>query len=88
MALIECSECGKEVSEKAAACPSCGNPISEQQPRELRTEKVGRTGGAYEGVGFLLIVIGMLSGMMGAASGIAWTVALAGIVIFIIGRFN
>jgi len=27
MALIKCSECGKEVSDKATACPFCGNPI-------------------------------------------------------------
>lgn len=26
MALIECKECGVEVSTKAAACPSCGAP--------------------------------------------------------------
>lgn len=27
MALIKCTECGKEVSDKAAACPNCGAPI-------------------------------------------------------------
>lgn len=27
MALINCPECGKEVSDKAAACPHCGNPL-------------------------------------------------------------
>ena len=27
MALIKCSECGKEISSKAAACPYCGCPI-------------------------------------------------------------
>ncbi|HBM98519.1 MAG TPA: hypothetical protein DD413_03750 [Ruminococcus sp.] len=27
MALIKCSECGKEVSSKAHSCPNCGNPI-------------------------------------------------------------
>ena len=26
MALIECDECSKEFSDKAAACPNCGNP--------------------------------------------------------------
>lgn len=29
MALINCSECGKRVSDKAASCPSCGNPINQ-----------------------------------------------------------
>ena len=27
MALIKCSECGKEISDKASACPNCGCPI-------------------------------------------------------------
>lgn len=27
MALIKCSECGREVSSNAAKCPNCGNPI-------------------------------------------------------------
>ena len=28
MALIECSECRRQVSDRAAACPSCGHPIA------------------------------------------------------------
>ena len=27
MALIKCSECGKEISDKAEICVNCGNPI-------------------------------------------------------------
>ena len=27
MALIKCPECGKEISDKATACPNCGYPI-------------------------------------------------------------
>ena len=27
MALIKCTECGYEVSDKASACPNCGCPI-------------------------------------------------------------
>lgn len=29
MALIKCTECGKEFSDKASACPNCGCPTSE-----------------------------------------------------------
>ena len=35
MALIRCPECGKELSDKATACPNCGCPIQSigaQQP--------------------------------------------------------
>ncbi|MGD9652415.1 MAG: type II secretion system major pseudopilin GspG [Candidatus Dadabacteria bacterium] len=28
MALIKCSDCGKEISPNAISCPSCGNPIN------------------------------------------------------------
>jgi DNA-directed RNA polymerase subunit RPC12/RpoP len=28
MALINCPECGKEISDKAVSCPSCGVPIN------------------------------------------------------------
>jgi hypothetical protein len=27
MALIECSDCGKDISDKATACPNCGRPM-------------------------------------------------------------
>lgn len=30
MALINCPECGKEISDKAASCPNCGNPMDQQ----------------------------------------------------------
>lgn len=29
MAIINCPECGKEISDKAKACPNCGCPINE-----------------------------------------------------------
>ncbi|MPZ20227.1 MAG: zinc-ribbon domain-containing protein [Luteitalea sp.] len=28
MALVNCTECGREVSDKAVSCPSCGAPVS------------------------------------------------------------
>lgn len=40
MALILCPECGKEISDKASACPNCGCPI---QPAEIPNPVVQRT---------------------------------------------
>ena len=28
MALIKCSECGREISDKASSCPHCGCPVT------------------------------------------------------------
>lgn len=38
MALINCSECGAQVSDKAAACPQCGAPPA-------AAAKIGSEGG-------------------------------------------
>ena len=34
MALIKCPECGKEISDKAAACIQCGYPLASNSPSE------------------------------------------------------
>lgn len=31
MALIKCPECGREISDKAAACPNCGAPVNSKK---------------------------------------------------------
>ncbi len=33
MALIECDECGQEISDKAEACPKCGMPLRKKMPQ-------------------------------------------------------
>ena len=39
MTLIKCSECGKEISDKATVCPGCGNPLTvEPSPVYVCTE--------------------------------------------------
>lgn len=44
MALIRCPECGKEVSDKAAACIHCGYPLSEIFPVNEQYYKLVFTG--------------------------------------------
>jgi len=51
MALIKCSECGREISDKAAACIHCGCPISiaaqsapaPESPRRIVNEPINNT---------------------------------------------
>lgn len=40
MALINCPECGKEISEKASTCPHCGYPINEDAEIENNNNSV------------------------------------------------
>lgn len=35
MGLINCPECGREVSDQAAHCPGCGYPLAEPRPTEV-----------------------------------------------------
>ena len=44
MALIKCSECGREVSDKATACIHCGCPISASKTTTFGGIKVAQTG--------------------------------------------
>lgn len=39
MALIKCTECGNEISDKAVSCPGCGAPVKEVQPVSVRGSK-------------------------------------------------
>lgn len=39
MALIQCPECGKSISDAAEACPNCGYPIAEVRKQEAEREK-------------------------------------------------
>lgn len=41
MALIDCPECGKQVSTSALACPNCGFPVAERLGEKLPGEAAG-----------------------------------------------
>ena len=40
MALLKCSECGREISDKAVSCPGCGCPVSEIEGMSQKDEKI------------------------------------------------
>lgn len=44
MALIKCSECGQEVSDKAPACPHCGAPLRSSVAVDKPVARPGRLG--------------------------------------------
>lgn len=56
MALINCVECGKEISDQARACPNCGNPSEEQ----AKMQRVQDTNQQSSRVGCLIVGIIMM----------------------------
>ena len=71
MALIECPECKKQVSDKAPACPQCGAPIvaappmpSPETPVPAETPAPAKKGPKIHPVFLVLLVV--------AAAGILW----------------
>lgn len=76
MALINCDECGAEVSSKATACPKCGNPLHAMQPGNLPPPAVavsnrssnGRKLGGGAAI-FLIAVIAFILYESGSSTG-------------------
>ena len=78
MALIECPECHKEISDKALACPHCGYPIKQENnkdeylccpkchSRELHSEQQGFSGGKALAGAVLVGGVGILAGTIGS----------------------
>lgn len=79
MALINCTECGKEISDKATSCPHCGNPMNQPVPkeeeylccpkchsRELHAEQKGFSGGKALAGAIVTGGIGLLAGTIGS----------------------
>ncbi|MCD5994838.1 zinc ribbon domain-containing protein [Pseudomonas sp. CDFA 602] len=46
MSLIDCPECSARISDKAYACPQCGNPFREPSRFNLSEKNVGQIAGA------------------------------------------
>ncbi|MDR3132685.1 MAG: zinc-ribbon domain-containing protein [Prevotellaceae bacterium] len=75
MALITCSECGKKISDQAASCPNCGNPINVKgeeylccpkcKSKEIHSQHAGFSGGKALTGALLTGGIGILAGTIG-----------------------
>lgn len=78
MALIECPECHKEISDKASSCPHCGYPVKQDSykdeylccpkchSRELHSEQQGFNGGKALAGTILAGGVGILAGTIGS----------------------
>jgi len=99
MALVACQECNREVSDRASACPHCGNPMAARaQPattgplavetapgKAVTTEATGKTYKAMQFGGVVMILIGVVacSAQSPGASASLW---LVGVCLYVGGR--
>ncbi|MBU1630173.1 hypothetical protein KKD88_03805 [Patescibacteria group bacterium] len=60
MALIKCSECNKEISEKATSCPHCGCPVARKSNAPVAVELTGKKWKLNK----LISVIGLILGFL------------------------
>lgn len=56
MSLIKCSECGREISDKASTCPGCGAPLVAESSLIEAAPKKSRAG-LFLGIGALIVVV-------------------------------
>ena len=62
MALINCPECNKQISDKASACPDCGCPMT-PPISSVQTQTIEKTAKKYKAlslVAVLMIFIGFI----------------------------
>ena len=70
MALIKCPECKKEISDKAASCPSCGCPIAansnenNNQTPENKVQTIEKTSKKYKGQQLMAMLLGVIGFFM------------------------
>ena len=55
--LIKCVECGKEISDKAEACPNCGCPVEKINSTANNKNKTNKLTDKVISIGFFIIII-------------------------------
>lgn len=57
MSLIRCSECGREFSDRSAACPHCGGPTPRHAAGKSKKEKAAGANGTHVVLHFALVIV-------------------------------
>lgn len=78
MALISCSECGKQISNTSPQCPACGYRIR-------RSFVWYKNGAIYESVGASVTILSMIGGLFMGIEFLG-VFFIPGLIIFIVGR--
>ena len=93
MPLIKSSECGKEISSNASACPFCGNPIAQKNVQQspivqapIVIEQTAKKWKLVKLISVIVIVVGFFMMANGSAQGSSGaTLGAMGIMFMFIG---
>jgi hypothetical protein len=101
MALISCPECNQSISERAVACPHCGNPMARALPElatahvsvteesVVTTQATGKGPKTVQVIGAMMIVVGVVACVANPASSVgAAGFSLLGLLVWLAGRFS
>lgn len=102
MALIQCPDCGSQVSSSAAACLKCGYPIAgggTTQAQGGKVQTVEQTSKRYKlqqllsvlliGVGVIVVISGVSAEQpSGGSAAVGTLLIVAGFIWYIIARFT
>ena len=85
MALIECKECGKEISKKAEMCRNCGSPT--QWGKKVKRKEQNKRKGYFQGAGCLLIIIYLIRVSIIVAFPFAILIGIVGVLLSLLDLF-
>lgn len=91
MALLACSECGRQVSSKAAACPACGAPVAapvlagKQNGVGVTTQATGKDLKVHLVLSSMAFWFGLLSGFV---TPLGFALAFIGMIWYFIARIT
>lgn len=85
--LTKCSECGKDVSNKAKTCPFCGCPL-EVGTTATVVEKTGKQWKGLQVIGGFLCIVGILFAVSGGEGSAGGIILLIGFILFIVASIG
>lgn len=87
MALIACTECGTQISDKAAACIKCGAPVKPPAGKQplVTTQQTSKGFKAAQAVGVIMMVAGAIAVPAGSPA-VASVGLFGGLVVYLAAR--
>ena len=88
MALIQCPDCGREVSDQAAACIGCGHPVNPQPPQVQTIQATSKYYKGLQAVGVVGVVFGFFLWMTAGLHLETGVVLALGSALYLAGRWG